>query len=187
MKHIIYIPGLGDGYDPIRKLGLRLWRRKDVKVTHIAMHWLDQNETMEQKIERVQTAVNKYPDAETIVVGESAGGAMAIVVADKFAHDISEVVTVCGMNFGVANVSPHLYKKNPAFRSVMERADEIHDRLAQQAKDRMFILYSSRDFTVRPRNTLVRGVASKDIGYVGHMTAILAVLFWRFPLITSRG
>lgn len=186
MKHIIYIPGLGDRYDIIRRLGLALWRRPGVRVTHVPMRWLDANETMTQKVERVRDAIDDHTGDEVTIIGESAGGGMAIVVAAMFAHKVSHIVTVCGMNRGEANVSPLLYQKNPAFRDVMRAADRYVADLSTEAKAKMYIIYSSLDYTVRPRNSLIDGVDAYDTKIMGHAMAILSILFWGYRRILSR-
>lgn len=187
MRHIIYIPGLGDRYDVIRKLGLRLWRRKDIRVSHIAMNWMDPDEPLEGKLGRIKAVVDAYPNEQVTLVGESAGGAMAIVASHRFRGLVHDTVTLCGMNQGSGNVDTTLYKNNPAFHDAMLQADGVVASLSNADKNRMFIIYSSMDFTVRPNNTLLSGVVSYDLKIAGHMFAILAVLFIRFSIITKRG
>lgn len=182
-SHIIYIPGLGDGYDPIRKLGLKFWRRPSVVVTHIPVRWSSPDETYEQKLARIETVVMSRPGYQTVLVGESAGGAMAIAAAAAFPDHVARIVTVCGMNQGAGNVSTHLYRKNPAFRNAMVEADAVTSGRHGFDKSRMSIIYSSRDFTVRPKDTLIAGVTAIDLKTPGHMAAILNVLYRRSKLV----
>lgn len=183
MKHIIYIPGLGDRYDGIRRLGLRLWRRPDVVVSHVPMHWLNPEETFDQKIDRIKTRIDLYPGSDVVLVGESAGGAASIVAMDRFRRHITQLVTICGMNHGASNVNPKLYQKNRAFKEAMLEADSIMQRMSPETKTKMLTVYSSNDFTVRPKNSLINGVEAVDLKTPGHMVAILAVLFGRFKTI----
>lgn len=186
MRHIIYIPGLGDRYDGIRKLGLRLWKRKDTRVSHIAMNWLDPDETLEGKLGRIKTVINAHPNEPLTLVGESAGGAMALVASHRFKDLVNNTVTLCGMNQGSGNVRPSLYKKHKAFRDTMVEADTVIAGLTNDDKNKLYIVYSSADVTVRPKHTLIAGVESRDIKTPGHMFAILDVLFFRSSIITKR-
>lgn len=186
MRHIIYIPGLGDRYDGIRKLGLRLWRSKDTRVSHIAMNWLDPDETLEGKLGRIKAVINAHPNEPVTLVGESAGGAMVLVASHRFKGLVHDTVTLCGMNQGSGNVRAALYKRNRAFRDAMVEADTIISNLTNDDKNKLYVVYSSADYTVRPKDTLIDGVESKDIKTPGHMFAILDVLFLRSSVITKR-
>lgn len=183
MTHVIYIPGLGDKYDFVRKIGLKLWRRPGIKVSHMPMRWEDPTESYEQKIDRLKAFIDRYPEGDVILVGESAGGSVAIAATRRFAQQITRTVTVCGMNYGVANVNPTLYAKNIAFKDAMLQADHTVESLSDKERSKLRILYSSMDFTVRPKNTLIQGVSSQDLKIFGHMQAILAVLYLRFGLV----
>lgn len=182
-QHIVYVPGLGDRYDFIRKLGLRRWRRPGVRVTHVPMRWRDPVETFDEKLARIQTVVEHYPDEVVVLVGESAGGAVVLAAMREFHDSVDRVVTICGMNHGVHNVNPRLYEQNPAFQSAMQGADTVYGSLTEAEKDKLLTIYSSRDFTVRPDNSLITGVASYDLRTLGHMSAILDVLYRKFALI----
>jgi len=184
--HVIYIPGLGDKYDPIRRLGLRLWRGRNVDVTHVPMRWSDPVETFGGKRVRLREAIDTHPDHKTILVGESAGGPVAIVASRRFTKRVDRIVTVCGMNQGADTVSPRRYQNNPAFKDAMTEVDELTPLLTDQQKRCISILYSSADETVRPHYTLLQGVASYNLKTPGHALSILSVLFLRFNLITKR-
>ena len=186
MRHFIYIPGLGDRYDGIRRLGLKLWPRKDVRVSHVPMNWLDPVETLESKLERLKTFISAHPDHEVTLVGESAGGAMALVASHRFKDLVHETVTLCGMNRGIGSVSPTLFKSNRAFFDAMVEAEKVISGLTSEDKSKLHIIYSSADITVRPKNSLISGVTSHDLKTPGHAFAILNVLFFRFKLITHR-
>lgn len=186
MRHIIYIPGLGDRYDGIRKLGLRLWRRKDIRVSHIPMNWLDPVETLEEKLNRIQMVISAYPNERVTLVGESAGGAVAIIASKRFKGSVYGTVTLCGMNQGAGNVSPVLYKRNKAFHDAMIKADTVIPSLTDDDKNNLYVVYSSADITVRPKDTLIAGVVSLDIKTPGHMFAILDVLYFRSSIITKQ-
>lgn len=183
-QHIIYIPGLGDGYDVFRRLGLLFWRRPGRVVTHVSMRWRDPHETYEEKLVRIEQVVSRYPDHEVVLVGESAGGSVVVAGLRRFDKKVSRIVTVCGMNHGARSVSSKLYKKNSAFKDAMNNADRITSSLTDAEKARTLTIYSSGDFTVRPEHTLLSGVRSYDLKTPGHLTSILSVLLFRYGLIT---
>jgi pimeloyl-ACP methyl ester carboxylesterase len=182
--HIIYIPGLGDGYDFIRRVGLLSWRRRDVSVTLVPMRWSDKDETFEDKLDRIKQAIDSKP-VPAVLVGESAGGAMAIAVAAQFPTKVIHTITLCGMNQGAGSVGAHLYRKNPAFREAMTQADKVTANRSDADASKMTILYSSRDSTVRPKDTLIANVTAIDLKTPGHMPTILTVLYLRSRFVLS--
>mgnify|MGYP003335341617 CR=1 FL=1 len=184
--HIIYIPGLGDGYDPLRRLALFFWRRSFIAVTLVPMRWHDRDETYEEKTARVDKAIRKYDDRTVILVGESAGGAVAVACFHRFRAHIHQLVTVCGMNQGVGNVSPRLYRKNRAFRDAMLASDDAIPLLTATDKADVLTIYSSRDGVIGERDTLIAGTSSVDTKIPLHMFAIGYVLFVRPCLVIDR-
>lgn len=182
-RHIIYIPGLGDGLDVVRRAGLFFWRRPGVAVSLVPMRWSDPDETYTQKLDRIEDMIDAYPGHETVLVGESAGGATALVVMHRYRAKVDRVVTICGMNQGADNVRAHLYRKNRAFRGIMDAADKALPTLTDTDKKVIKTLYSSNDRTVGPKDTLIGSVAAYDLKLPGHQLAIVSVLFFRHGLI----
>lgn len=185
-QHVIYIPGLGDRYDVFRKLGLTLWRRPGVAVTLVPMRWLDPQETYEDKVTRIGEAISKYDDRRVVLVGESAGGAVAIACYRRFREQIARVVTVCGMNQGAGAVNPVLYRKNRAFRDAMVASDSALPALTAKDKTNMLTIYSSNDGVIGKKDTLLEGVRSIDVNVPLHMLAIGYVLLVRNDLVIKN-
>lgn len=179
---ILYIPGLGDRYDAVRRLGLLTWRRADVAVELVPMRWSDATETFSQKLDRIKAIIDADP-SPVVLVGESAGGAMAIAATNAFHAQVMATITLCGMNQGAGNVNPRLYRRNPAFRDALERADLIVPSMNDDTKQRMLVIYSSYDQTVKPKDTLIEGVRSHDLETPGHLTSILLALKLRSGLV----
>ncbi len=179
-RHVIYIPGLGDGYDLFRRVALYFWRRPSVAVTLVPMHWRDPHETYEEKVARIGKAIDRYEDREIILIGESAGGAVAIASLHHFRGKITRLVTICGMNQGTGNVNPSLYRRNRAFRDAMLASDRTLPVLTPPEKAMMQIIYSSRDGVVGEKDTCIEGVRAIDIKIPMHMIAIgYTLLFGR--------
>lgn len=183
-QHIVYIPGLGDGYDMFRKAGLLLWRKPGTKTTLVSMHWMDTHESYEDKLGRIKKAIDKYPSHKVVLVGESAGGAMSIVAMRRFRSKIHRLVTVCGMNQGAGNVSGYVYYQNKAFKYTMEEADTITPTLSAEDRRSMLTIYSPLDATVTPKATLLDGVKAHKLFIPGHLPTIFVVLFFKFRKIT---
>lgn len=184
-RRILYIPGLGDGYDPIRRLGLLTWRRRNTTVELVPMRWSDPDESFEQKLARIEQAISRS-EVPVTIVGESAGGAVALTATDRFRGRVAATITICGMNHDAEDVNPRLYRRNSAFRDAMEHSDKVVATLTKKDKATMSIVYSSKDFTVRPKNTMITGVSSVDLKTIGHMTTILYVLYLRSSMMISR-
>lgn len=179
-QHVIYVSGLGDGYDTLRRLCLLLWRRPGRIVTHMPMHWRDEGETYEAKLIRLGAAIERHPDRETVLVGESAGGAVAVGISRRYPAVLKRVITVCGMNRGAENVSPRLYRMNPAFHDAMKLSDRVVASLDPSEGKVYTAVYSSLDFTVRLKDTRIAGAHLIDLKVPGHMPAIFSVLLWRY-------
>lgn len=184
-RRILYIPGLGDRYDGVRRACLVLWRRPGVKVTLVPMRWADKTDSYDAKLERLHLAVEAARGEAVSLVGESAGGAVVIAALEKFGEQLDSAATICGMNQGAGNVGEHIYRRNPAFRQVMASADIALKRFGDAQKDKLLIIYSSADFTVRPKDTVVNGAHTYDLKVPGHLVAIFTVLLWRYRKILN--
>lgn len=181
---ILYIPGLGDHYDVVRRLGLLTWRRDGVGVELVPMRWHDATESFGQKLDRIKTIIDA-DKSPVVLVGESAGGAMVIKATNEFQDHVVATITLCGMNHGAKNVNARIYDRNPAFHQAMKAADRVVATMDEQAKRKTLIIYSSQDHTVRPTNTLVSGVQSYDLRTPGHLTSIMLALKLRSELVYS--
>jgi hypothetical protein len=176
MEHIIYIPGLGDHFDLPRRLTLAGWRRSDTRVTFVPMRWNDRHETYEAKYDRVAKAIKQAKGSEVTLVGESAGGAMALFVFSRNLSRVSQVITICGYNHGAADV--HLYHKrrHPAFYQLMPVVDDIVAKLTRDSRGRLTTIYSVRDHVVTPRHSRIDGAKERVLHTPGHFISIVSRL-----------
>ena len=67
--HYIYIPGLGDHVDPVRRFMLRRWERPGIKVTPVSMSWENQPEVFEKKYERIAEIIKRSKGEDIVLVG----------------------------------------------------------------------------------------------------------------------
>lgn len=140
------------------------------------MRWRDPTETYEQKLARINEVIDQKPGCRTVLVGESAGGAMAVSVS-SVRPDITKVITICGKNVRSDNVSASVYVRNPAFRQAMRLADAYARQLRTARSDTSYVaFYSPFDRLVRLADTELPGAEMRRLPTVGHLLSIFAVL-----------
>ncbi|HEY1085242.1 MAG TPA: alpha/beta hydrolase [Candidatus Saccharimonadales bacterium] len=182
MRHIIYLPGLGDHYDPLRKLALKRWRDKNTRVTLVPMHWSDKRETYEQKYQRVADVIEATSGKNVTLVGESAGGAMAMFVFSRHQTKIRRVVTICGYNHGAADIHRYHKYKHPAFYLLMPHVDEAVKNFSQEARSHITTIYSKKDRTVSPDHSQIKDAREIILRSSGHLGNIARALIKKLPI-----
>lgn len=182
----LYIPGLGDGYDSLRRLMLKTWsRHKHSTARLISMHWLGE-ETFEQKQQRIIDVVTSYPDTSRIViVGESAGGAMTISLMNKLGHCVDSFVTICGKNRRPHDLSPYLASKNIALRDAIAASEETASHLSDEQKRSLLVMRSSLDPVINAINTRVEGSREYVRSVPGHLLSIAYFGLFAFKQISQ--
>lgn len=182
-KHYIYLPGFGDHFDLFRRLVLRLkWQDQKTRVTFVPMQWANRHETYEQKYQRVETAVIDAVGDEITVVGESAGGAMAMLALSRNSEKIRGVVTICGYNHGAADVHPIHKLRHPAFPELMPVIDKIVDGFDPKTRAQITTIYSTLDSVVEPQHSIIEGAKAVVLQKPGHFSNITRALIGRYPL-----
>lgn len=181
---VVYIPGLGDGYDRVRQVVLRNWSSDTVTVCFVPMKWSRDTETFEQKYERIVEIlrVARQTNEKVVLVGESAGGAMALYTLRQTEGAIDQVVTVCGYNHGASGLAPHHKTTHPAFYALVPHVDEIVRTMTDQERGRVTTLYSKFDRVVTTEHTLIVGVNARDYTAPGHILSIAWMLVNEAPL-----
>lgn len=182
---LIYIPGLGGRNDNMRRLALWFWKLfGGVNVLFVPMRWNDTDDTYTHKIERIYHALDQISHKEEVIlVGESAGGAIALSVFGKSPKAIRGVVTICGKNQGAQSVSPTIYQNNPAFVHTMHAVDMAVAKFSNAERRSIINFYSRLDSVVSPQDSLVEGATHIQIHFPGHISTITYVLFLRFQSI----
>lgn len=176
MIHYIYIPGLGDRFDPLRRAALQRWKRRDVQVTLVPMRWADNTETYEQKYARVVAVITQAAAQKTILVGESAGGAMALLTFCRQQQAVHSVVTVCGYNKGAAEIGQGYRRSSPALYPLLRELDKVLPGLPTAARQRITTIYSLHDSVVSPRHSQVDGAHETVLRTPGHLFTITRIL-----------
>ena len=105
MPKSLYITGLGENLHPIRRLLLISWRLRGKRYELIEMRWNDEQETYQQKQQRILSRIDADNNQPVILIGESAGGAMALSMLANFSHKIDQVITICGYNHTTSKIN----------------------------------------------------------------------------------
>lgn len=183
--HIIYTPGLGDRYDPLRRACLWLWRLYGVQVTMVPMRWTS-DEKYADKRARVEKILTATTSERIILIGESAGGSMALSLYAAQLGTVAGAMTLCGKNTRSDNVSPYIYSRNPAFRESMLQAESSVKLLSKMQRTKFVSVVPLYDATVPVKQTLIPDCQKITLPVVGHLLSILAMLTVYAPLVTHR-
>lgn len=180
--HIVYLPGLGDRYDPVRRACLRAWRWYGMRVTMVPMQWRS-DESYEVKRARVDEVLGELDGERVVLMGESAGGSMALSMYAARVDKLAGVMTLCGKNTRSDNVSSTLYARNPAFRESMLAVEAVARDLTKAARARFVSIVPWHDGTVPVVQTLLPGCQKLTLPAVGHLFSILLMLTIYGPLV----
>ena len=172
--HIFYIPGLGDNYDRYRKSVIRSWRKSSTQVTLIPMNWRDRDETYEQKLRRIQSEIRKSSAERIVLVGESAGGAMAVNEGLRSGTKVNKVITLCGKNIRSDRLAPSLALHNPAFKDALIASDRAVASMDADKDGRRFsVFYSPFDPMIWLKDTKLPGATMLKLPTSGHFFSIV--------------
>jgi len=179
---ILYIPGLVDIWDPLRRLALRLWRLQGAKVEFVPMNW-QSDETIEEKLSRVRSRIAAWRQRKytIVLVGESAGGCVALNALLEQPDSVHKVVTVCGLNNPYARIGPPTQLTNPAIQPALDLLAENMKRLRPEVATRIISIHPEYDPTVAIADTKVPGGTELGVAGKGHMSVIT-----RYLTIRSR-
>lgn len=176
-NHIIYIPGLGDKYDGFRARALKFWRWSGASSELVSMNWASEPE-LDAKLRAVESAIARAEtDGKTVsLVGESGGGAIALLIAQNHSS-IHSVVTVCG----VANEKIHI---GPSFEA---RAKALPIAVKQLRTDQITSpihnYYAAFDEVISSKHSRTPGAVHHKLWTVGHFVTILVCLTALAPVI----
>lgn len=176
MTYYLYIPGFNDRLDFLRRLALLRWKSRTSKATLVAMRWSDKSETCEQKYARIAEVIERATGDEIVLVGESAGGAMALLAFARNLERVSRVVTVCGYNHGSADIHAIHRQQKPAFYEASREAEKTIETFSPSARRRITTIYSTADKLVTPDHTRIDGAHEKVLHKNGHLLNIIWIL-----------
>ncbi|MNY14510.1 Alpha/beta hydrolase family protein [compost metagenome] len=171
--HLIYIPGLGDSYDHLRRAGLFTWRLWGVSTELVPVQWYGGGD-LEARYAMVAAAVNRaqWRGCRVILVGESAGASLAINVASR-CPDVDGLMTICGIANPRAEVSAAIRKKSPAFNQSLGWLKADIDELDTT---KVCNLRAVIDPVVPRGSSVILGAKQRVIWSVGHIVTIALCL-----------
>lgn len=179
---VLYLPGLGGNYDPMRQRIVRFWPKK-YNARVLLLDWTDKSESFEQKKARIHDEVSRAEE-KVILIGESAGAAMGIIIA----HENPEVgfIGFCGKIGGEKSTGDFYFKTVPAFREMLPIADDIRDSLTSEEKSRMVTVRAYKDIFLSRRDNTLPGVRDIVLPSLGHITTIfLGITILRYGLFRA--
>ncbi len=180
--HILYLSGFGNNYDPFRLRWLKRWRFRGVTVELVPMQW-EGNETFEQKIIRIDKGIDRAAGKRIVLLGESAGGSMAVHMYARRPDDLHKVLTLCGKNRYPETVSQTYYERSPAFRVSMERLNASIDLLSDEQCCDFVSIHPLYDPTVPVKETLLPSCRRVRLPVIGHALTIGLGLTLLAPVI----
>jgi hypothetical protein len=148
------------------------------------MQW-SVDEPFEIKRQRVDKAIDKavMQNRRVVLIGESAGGSMAVNTYAARTNDIARVVTLCGKNTSPQTVAPRYYRKNPAFRTSMNKLNPSIESLDSGARHRFTTIYPLYDPVVPIQETMIADCRKVRIFAVGHIISIFLCLSLFSPIV----
>lgn len=174
--HILYIPGLGDRYDPFRRACLKLWRLWGVSVEHVPITWYDGG-SFDAKYDLIKKALGRSKADRTVVIGESAGATLALQVAANEPH-IAKVITLCGVARPDTPIAKYLRERAPALDVGVETLAHSFDVEVHSVRAWM-------DGVVKRKYSVVKGSREHVIWSVGHFSTIALCLTVYAPLLAT--
>lgn len=185
--HIIYIPGLGDNSDELRQLGLKTWRLWGVSTELIPMQWND-GEQYSAKLARVLGAIDAAKKAGYLVaiVGESAGGSMAINATAARRSSVASLLTICGVDSPSIRPSATILRKSPAFKDSIA---ELATSLSSLDLTKVQTISALIDGVVYHNVSTITGARNFRVLGIGHLPTIalcLTVYSWYCVFLIKR-
>lgn len=171
--HYAYLPGLGDGlFNRLRRLILAGWKLRGLSVSFIDLNWSRTDETAEDKYRRVVEHIKQCSAERTILIGESAGGSMAMRVYLQSELEIERVITICGYNQHASSISPQHSKANPAFIPTVSQVDSLIIDLDATKANKITNYYSPSDEVVGFEHSKINGAKVVKLPSLPHVLAI---------------
>lgn len=180
--HLLYLSGFGDRYDTLRRRLLGWWRFRDVTVELVPMRW-ESGETFEQKLARLDQAIDRARSKRVVLLGESAGGSMVVHLCARRPDAVYRAMTLCGKNTHPETVGEQYFARSPAFRTSMERLNDSLAALTDKQRREFVSAHPLYDPVVPVHETVLPGCRRVRLWTVGHFTAIVLGLTVLSPLL----
>lgn len=173
----LYLSGLGDRLDGARRVMLWCIRLMGRDIGLVPMNWNDTDESYQLKQRRIMMAINEAQGREIVLIGESAGGAMAFRMLFDHPDSVRRIVTICGYNHTAKGINAIHRELHPAFVETVEANDDTKKPISD-VRDRALTIYSPNDSVVKPVYSLYESVPSARVkGKMHKLIIVNTVLF----------
>jgi pimeloyl-ACP methyl ester carboxylesterase len=173
--HVILVPGLRDGQQPLLKLVLLNWRLNDLAAELHLAPWTDVKEKLDDKLARLVSLVESYQADKVSLVGISAGGSLVLNAFIKRPKLVSHVVTVCAPIRVILGQKPKgdaLLEANPALRASLESCERGIGQLSAKDKHQVLTIRSAHDQLIADQAVLLDGATNIKISGFNHTLGI---------------
>jgi pimeloyl-ACP methyl ester carboxylesterase len=177
MKHyIFYLPGLGDNYDRYRQGALNAWRFFGVEAILLPMDWYTQG-TYEERFQQARQRISEVLSQKhrVTLIGESAGASMAINLFAELS-EVTNLVTVAGVNTTTTPVANRTLQRAPAFAGARQEVSRSLSRIASERMRRVHTLSAKSDHVVGSAYSRIKGAHNHTLWSVGHLFTIALCL-----------
>lgn len=165
---ILYISGLGDGYDGFRGTCLKLWQLFGVETRLVASKWYN-GASYNSKLDHLNSQIERayHEDRRVVLVGESAGATLALEAGQS--EKVARVITLCGVTSPEISIAASIRRRSPAFVEAVAKLAEV--RLSGVTSIRALV-----DTTVGKKYSIWSDAQQKVVLFVGHLATIIVCL-----------
>jgi pimeloyl-ACP methyl ester carboxylesterase len=176
LKHILYIPGLGDnGSLNSQRMMLSLWSTKKGKIHFFDPKWHDADENYDQKYERLVELGSRLKLGENdqlIVIGISAGGSLAVrYVLEN--DSVYSAYLVCAKLTGPSAIGRAYQDRSPALLQSVQHSDRLLSGAVHKNSAKITTLRPLIDGIVPLHDMLVPGSKRVRMLTIGHTVSIV--------------
>lgn len=138
------------------------------------MQWNDGG-SYQDKLARVTAAIDDAKKAGYAVclVGESAGGSMAINATAARAASVDSLMTICGVASPKIQPSPSIVRKSPAFK---DSIDQLNTSLPKIDLSKVQTVSALMDAVVFRSISTIPGARNRVVFGIGHIPTIMMCL-----------
>lgn len=179
---ILILPGLGDEktHSQIQYL-TRLWGGRNRRVFIFQPKW-SEPESYDKKIKRLENFYAEHTADHTVIVGYSAGGALATILLYKH-PTITKAYLISAKLQGSSTIGASFDISAPAFRRTVERSESLLSEISPQ---KVMCLVPLHDEVVPKKDMQVPKAAIKRVWFAYHMPSIVVALIFNMTYLLRK-
>lgn len=147
----------------------------------VPMRWREG--TFEQKLARIDRAIDRAGNKRVVLLGESAGGSMVIHEYARRGDVLYKVMTICGKNTHPETVGQQYFDRSAAFKASMDKLNTSIDELSAEQKRKFVAIRPLYDPVVPIDTMLLPGCRRVRLPVVGHFFTIMSALTVLSPML----